>query len=44
MNNEENTKQAWQTPEIVDLDVTDNTGGKPYPDPSEAGAGWFGPS
>ena len=21
MNNEEKTKQAWQTPEIVDLDV-----------------------
>nr|WP_319997144.1 hypothetical protein [uncultured Draconibacterium sp.] len=43
MNNEENTKQAWQTPEIVDLDVTDNTG-KPYPASAEAGMGWYGPS
>jgi hypothetical protein len=32
MNDETTQKQAWQTPEIVDLDVDKNTGG-----PSAAG-------
>ena len=27
MNNEENAKQVWQTPEIVDLDVANTASG-----------------
>jgi len=34
MNDEKMTKQVWQTPEIIDLDVDKTSGGKAN-DPSE---------
>nr|WP_319573291.1 hypothetical protein [uncultured Draconibacterium sp.] len=35
MENEEKTKQAWRTPEIIDLD-TDATAGKTWPAGAES--------
>ena len=43
MNNEEKTKQAWQPPEIIDLDVVNKTEGKTSW-PAETNADLLGPS
>nr|WP_319997137.1 hypothetical protein [uncultured Draconibacterium sp.] len=43
MNNEEKAKQAWQTPEIIDLDA-DATAGKTFHDSTETTGSIAGPS